>query len=114
MLADVFPHLMMPVRPFVAALGAPVVQVMGYATAGEDLGHFIGGAGDFPRAATGREVDVAGSELFANPGIMLVGHVIDWVIEIEVVVVHPVHGIAHIVDARKRVATLHVIGMLEE
>jgi hypothetical protein len=28
---------------------------------------------------------------------MLVGHVVDRVIEVEVVVVHPVHGIAHIV-----------------
>jgi hypothetical protein len=28
---------------------------------------------------------------------MLAGHVVDRVIEVEVVVVHPVHGIAHIV-----------------
>jgi hypothetical protein len=32
-----------------------------------------------------------------KPGVMLAGHVVDRVIEVEVVVVHPVHGIAHIV-----------------
>src|SRR6266481_8633638 len=40
--------------------------------------------------------------------------IVDWVIEVEVVVVHPVHGIPHVVDARERVAALHVVGMLEE
>ena len=48
------------------------------------------------------------------PGVTLVGHIVDRVIEIEVVVVHPVHGVSHVVDARERVAALHVVGMLEE
>src|SRR5947208_13742087 len=37
--ADVFPHLVMPVRPFVPALRAPVVQMMSNAAIPDDLGH---------------------------------------------------------------------------
>src|SRR5438132_578554 len=37
-----------------------------------------------------------------------------WIIEVEVVVVHPVHRVAHVVNAGERVAALHVVGMLEE
>ena len=48
------------------------------------------------------------------PGVTLVSHIVDRVIEVEVVVVHPVHGIPHVVDARERVTALHVVGMLEE
>jgi len=33
----------------------------------------------------------------AGTGVILVGHIVDRVIEVEVVVVHPVHRIAHIV-----------------
>ena len=33
----------------------------------------------------------------AGTGVILVGHMVDRVIEVEVVVVHPVHRIAHIV-----------------
>ena len=32
-----------------------------------------------------------------KPGVVLVGHIVDRVIEVEVVVVHPVHGIPYIV-----------------
>ena len=48
------------------------------------------------------------------PGITLVGHIVDRVIEVEIVVVHSVHGIPQIIDARERVAALHVVGMFEE
>ena len=34
--ADVFPHLVMPVGPFVPALRAPVVQMMGNAAVRQD------------------------------------------------------------------------------
>jgi len=114
MLADVFPHLVVPVGPIVAAFRAPVVEVMIYAASLEDFRHLVGRAAVFSGTAAGREVNVAGCELFANPGIMLIGHVIDRVIEIEVVVVHSVHGIAKVVDAGERVATLHMVGMFEE
>src|SRR2546423_14057363 len=114
MLADVFPHLVMPVGPFVAAFRTPVVEVMWNAGAGEDFGHSVGGAAVFPGAGAGREVDVAGGELLEEPGVGLVGHVIDRAVEIEVVVVHSVHGIAHVVDAGEGVAALHAIGVLGE
>jgi hypothetical protein len=70
MRADVFSHSVMPLGPFVAAFRAPVVEVMISAGAGKDFGHFVGGAGNFSRAGAGGEVDVAGRELFAEPGIM--------------------------------------------
>ena len=57
--AYVIPHLVMPVGPLVAALRAPVVQMMRYAAALEYFGHLVGRAGHFPWAAAGREVDVA-------------------------------------------------------
>src|SRR5213596_3900331 len=40
--ADVLPHLVMPVGPFVPALRAPVVQMMSNAAIPEDLGHSVG------------------------------------------------------------------------
>ncbi len=59
-------------------------------------------------------MDVATLILIEKPGIILVGDVVDRVIEVEVVVVHSVHGIAQVVDAGERVAALHAVGMLEE
>src|SRR3954470_22197361 len=114
MRADVFPHLVMPVGPFVPAFRAPVIEVVSYAAALEHLGHSVSGAGDLPWAAASGEVDVAGRKLLEEPGIILVGHVVDGIIEVEVVVVHSVHGIAQIVNARERVAALYTVGMLEE
>ena len=52
--------------------------------------------------------------LMEKPRVILVGHVVHRVIEVEIVVIHTVHRVAHVVDARERVAALHVIGMLEE
>ena len=48
------------------------------------------------------------------PRVTLVSHIVHRVIEIEVVVIHAVHGVPHIVDARERVTALHVVGMLKE
>ena len=112
--ADVFPHLVMPVGPFVPALRAPVVQMMSNAAIPEDLGHSVGRPAVLPRTTAGHEPDVATRVLMEKPGVTLVGHIVDRVIEVEVVVIHPVHGVAHVVDARERVAALHVVGMLEE
>src|SRR5256885_4818572 len=80
----------------------------------EHGGKLIGRPAVFPWAATGREVDVATPVLVEKPGIVLVGHIVDRIIEIEVVVVHPVHRVAHVVNAGERVAALHAVGMLEE
>jgi hypothetical protein len=100
--------------PFVSALRAPVVQMMSYPPAREHGGHLVGRAGHFPWATAGREVDVATRVLVEKPGLVLVRHIVDRIIEVEVVVVHPVHRVAHVVNAGERVAALHAVGMLEE
>src|SRR5207244_7482708 len=97
--ADVFPHLVMPIVPFMSALWAPVIQMMGNAAILEDLRHSVGRAAVLPRPTAGREVDVATRVLMEIPRIALVRHGVDRAIEVEVVVVHPVHRIPHIVDA---------------
>src|SRR4029453_15947053 len=90
-LPDVFPHLVMPVGPFVPTLGAPVVQMMSNAAIPEDLGHSIGRPAVPPRAPAGHESDVATRVLVEVPGIILVSNIVDRVFEVEVVVVHSVH-----------------------
>ena len=104
----------MPVGPFVPALRAPIVQVMTNAAVSQDLGHSVARPAVLPRTAAGHEPDVATRVLMEIPRITLVGHVVDWVIEIEVVVVHSVHRVPHVVYARQRVAAFHMIGMFEE
>jgi len=112
--ADVFPHLVMPVGPFVPALRAPVVQMMRDAAISENFRHSVGRPAVLPRTTAGHESDVATGVMMEEPGVTLVGHIVDRVIEVEVVVIHSVHGVPHVVDARERVAALHVVGMLEE
>src|SRR5438094_10190624 len=68
----------------------------------EHGGKLIGRPAVFPWAATGREVDVATPVLVEKPGIVLVGHVVDRIIEVEDVVVHPVHRVAHVVNAGEK------------
>src|SRR5438128_4605719 len=89
--ADVLPHLVMPVGPFVPALRAPVVQMMCDAAVPEDLGHSVGRPAVLPRTTAGHEVDVATRVLVEIPGVTLVGHIVDRVIEVEIVVIHSVH-----------------------
>src|SRR5436305_530668 len=96
---DVFPHLVMPVGPFVPALRAPVVQMMSYAAVPEDLGHSVGGPAVFPWTTPGHEVDIASRVLLEKPRLTMVRHVVHRVIDVEVVVIHSVHGVPHIVDA---------------
>ena len=80
----------------------------------ENLGHSIGRPAVLPWTTAGHEVDVATRVLMEIPRVTLVGYVVHWVIEVEVVVIHPVHLVPHVVDARERVTTLHAVGMLEE
>ena len=80
----------------------------------ENLGHSVGRPAVLPRTTAGYQSDVATRVLMEIPGVTLVSHIVHRVIEIEVVVIHPVHGVAHVVDARERVTALHVVGMLEE
>src|SRR6266508_205873 len=112
--ADVFPHLVMPVGPFVPALWAPVVQMMSNAAVPKDLGHSVGRPAVLPRTTAGYQPDVATRVLMEIPWVILISHIVHRVIEVEVVVIHSVHRIPQIVNARERVAPLHVVGMLEE
>ena len=113
-LPDVFPHLVMPVRPFVPTFRSPVVQMMSNAAISENLRHPVGRPAVLPRTTAGHKPDVATRVLVEKPGVALVSHIVDRVIEVEIVVIHPVHRISQIVDARERVAAFHVVGMLEE
>src|SRR5262245_37993776 len=113
-LAHVFPHLVMPVGPFVPALWTPVVQMMSDAAVPEDLRQSVGRPAVLPRTTAGREPDVATRVLMEKPGVTHVSHIIDRVIEIEIVVVHTVHRIPQVVNAGECVTALHVIGMLEK
>ena len=80
----------------------------------EDLRHSVGRPAVLPRTTAGHEPDVATRVLMEIPWVTLVSHVVHRVIEIEIVIIHTVHGVPHVVDARERVAALHVVGMLEE
>src|SRR5262249_34353397 len=98
-LPHVFPHLVMPVGPLVTALRAPVVQMMSNAAVPEDLGHAVARPAVLPRSTAGHEPDVATRVVMKIPCVTQVRHVVHRVIEIEVVVIHPVHRIPHVVDA---------------
>src|SRR6478672_5105932 len=91
-LAHVFPHLVMPVWPFVSAFRAPVVQMMSDAAIPEDLRHSVGRSTVLPRTTAGHEPDIATCVLIEIPRVTLIGDVVDRVIEVEIVVVHPIHG----------------------
>src|SRR2546430_11973919 len=82
--ADVLPHLVMPVGPFVPALRAPVVQMMRNAAISEDLGHSVGGAAVLPRATAGHEPDAATPDLMQKPRGIQVVNVVTRVIGVEV------------------------------
>jgi len=112
--ADVLPHLVMPVGPFVSAFRPPVVEMMCDAAMPEDLGHSVSRSAILPRTAASHEPYVTTRVLMEIPRVALVGHVVHRVIKVEVVVVHPIHRVSQIVNARERVAALHVVGMLEE
>jgi len=67
--------------------------MMSYSAARKHGGHLVGWAGHFPRTTAGRGVEVATRELVEKPGVVLVGHIVDRIIEVEVVVVHPIHRV---------------------
>src|SRR6266540_7568011 len=74
--ADVLPHLVMPVRPFVPALWAPVVQMMSNAAIPKDLGHSVGRPAVLPRTTAGYQPDVATRVMMEKPRVTLVGHIV--------------------------------------
>src|SRR5581483_504052 len=114
MLADVLPHLMMPVRPFVSALRPPIVQMMINAAVPQNLRHSVRGPAVLPWATAGRKPDIAARVLVEEPRVALIRHVVHRVIEIEIVIVHPIHRIAHVVHSRKCVTAFHVVWMFKK
>jgi hypothetical protein len=97
----------------VSAFRTPIIEMMSDAAIPQDLGHSIGGSAVLPWTRAGHEPDIPTRVLAEKPGVMLVGHVVDRIIEVEVVVIHPVHGISHIVDARERIAAV-IVRLAEE
>lgn len=97
-----------------ASFGAPIVNGVANAFAGEDFGEAIGGGAVLPRAGAGDEVDVAGIELLVKPAIGKAGKIIDGIIEIKVVVVQAVHEIPEIVDAGHGETSFEYVGMFEK
>src|SRR6266404_5142537 len=111
---DVFPHHVLPVRPVVAAFGAPVIERMANAFPAKNLGQAVRRPGVFPLPGAGGDMNVAGGKLLVYPGIAQVGEVVDGIVEIKIVVIHPVHEIFQVVHAGHSEAALDDVGMLEE
>src|SRR5438477_8008940 len=88
--ADVRVHLPLPVWPIVAAVGTPVVQMMGDASGAQHLREPVGRAAVLVGPAPGGQVDVALLEVGEVVRVAEAGHVVDGVVEVEVVVVVPV------------------------
>src|SRR5882672_1629615 len=113
-LGDILAHLVLPVRPVVAALWAPVVERVANVLLREDAGKMIRGAGIFPLAGARGQVNVTGTELVVNPRIGKILDVVDGIVEIKIIVVQAVHEITEVVNAGHREAALDDVGMLEE
>src|SRR2546425_10227369 len=105
---------MLPVWPIVAALGAPVVEMVRDAPGPEDVGEPVGRAAVLVWPAPRREVDVALMEVGEEVGVAQVGHVVDGVVEVEVVVVVPVHEPAEVVHAGEGQASPDEVGVLQQ
>src|SRR6266446_212935 len=87
---------------------------MANSLAGKNFREAVSRPAVFPLSRTGGDVNVAGGDLFVEPGIAHIGEVIDGVVEIEIVVVHAVHEIFHVVNAGHGKASLDDIGVLEK
>src|SRR5215469_6950837 len=92
----------------------PVIQMMRNSFAGEDRGKVMGRPAVLPRAAAGGDVNIAPTKLGEDVGVGKVREVIDWVVEIGVLVVHAVHEVPDVVDTRQAEASADDVGMFEE
>src|SRR5690242_16862668 len=84
------------------------------ALAGKNFGQPVGGPAILPRSRSRAEVNVTTCDLLVKRWIAGVRKVIDGVVEIKIVVVHAVHEIPEVVDARHRKAALDNIRVFEE
>jgi hypothetical protein len=98
----------------VAALGSPIIDGVTDALLGENIGELIGWTTMLPRTTAGDQVNVARGELVVIPGIREIGEVVDGIVEIEIIVVHPVHEILKIIDARHGETMFEDVGMFEK
>src|SRR5207245_7814495 len=110
----VLPHLVFPEGPVVAPFGSPVIQRMTNPAAREHFGETIRRAAVLPRPGTGREVDVARGQLFEQPRVVEVRQIVHWIVEVEIVVVQPIHEFLQVIDSGHGEAALDHVGMLEE
>lgn len=113
-MGDVFAHLVLPVRPVVAAHGTPVIERMSNALVREDSGKMVRGTGIFPGAGAGSQMNVAGFQLAVDPGIGKILDVVGGIVEIKIVVIHAIHEITKVIDTGHGEAALDHVGMLEE
>src|SRR6266567_1643588 len=111
---NILAHLVLPIRPVVAALRTPVVQRVADSFAGKNFGEAVRGRAVFPRTGAGGNVNVATGNLLIEPEITRVGKVIDGIVEIKIVVVHAIHEVPQVVDPGHRETTLDHVGMLKE
>ena len=82
--------------------------------AGQNLRQAIRRSAILPLACARGDVDVARSELSQDPGIVQVRQIVHWIVEIQIVVVHPIHKVPDVVHAGHGDAPLNHIGMLEQ
>ena len=80
----------------------------------EDLRQPVGRAAVFVGPAPRGEVDVALMEMREKVGVAQVGHVVDGVVEVEVVVVVPVHEPPEVVHAGEGQAPPDEVGVLQQ
>ena len=111
---SVLVELLLPERPVVAAVGAPVVDRVADAARPQHARELVGRAGVLEGAVAGDEPDVVLRQLLQVPGIAQARHVVDGVVEVEVVVVVPVHEAAQVVDPGQAQAAPEQLRVLQQ
>src|SRR5277367_573231 len=111
---DVLAHLVLPIRPVVAPLRAPIVQRVPDAFPGEDLRQPVRRPGVLPRPAPRGDVNVAARQFSVNPRIAQALQVIHRIVEVEIIVIQSVHEISQVVHPRHGKTSLNDVGMLEQ
>src|SRR5882724_2808915 len=97
-----------------AALSAPDVQGVSNTPSGKHFREAVSGPAVLPGTSAGGQVDVATGDLLIEPGITGVRKVVNGIVEIEIVVIHPIHEIPQVIDAGHGEAALDDVRVLEE
>src|SRR5215211_6144188 len=88
---QILPDHLLPIRPVVPSFRSPVVDRVADALAGEDTREGIARTAVLEGPGAGDQPDFAARQLVEIPAVVQVGHVVDRVLKVEVVVVQPVH-----------------------